>query len=107
MGETTTLSEPEAAAIYYASTQRVDPGETIAVYDLGGGTFDAAVLRKTDEGFEILEKSEFKPDLAKISHLWNQGSVVRSWLLELAEEAFKKVTQSRKPRPGAWICPMI
>lgn len=40
------------------------------------------------EGFEILEKSEFKPDLAKISHLWNQGSVVRSWLLELAERAF-------------------
>ncbi len=40
------------------------------------------------EGFEILEKSRYDFDLQKISHLWNQGSVVRSWLLELAELAF-------------------
>jgi 6-phosphogluconate dehydrogenase len=40
------------------------------------------------EGFEILEKSRYDFDLQKISHLWNQGSVVRSWLLELAERAF-------------------
>ena len=39
------------------------------------------------EGFEILEKSRYDFDLQKISHLWNQGSVVRSWLLELAERA--------------------
>ncbi|MEO5987758.1 MAG: phosphogluconate dehydrogenase (NAD(+)-dependent, decarboxylating) [Candidatus Eisenbacteria bacterium] len=42
------------------------------------------------EGFEILKASEFEFDLAKLSHLWNQGSVVRSWLLELAELAFAK-----------------
>ncbi len=42
------------------------------------------------EGFEILKASEFEFDLAKLSHLWNQGSVVRSWLLELAELAFQK-----------------
>lgn len=42
------------------------------------------------EGFEILEKSPFQPDLHKVTHLWNQGSVVRSWLLELAERAFEK-----------------
>ncbi|NTU83950.1 MAG: decarboxylating 6-phosphogluconate dehydrogenase [Chloroflexales bacterium] len=41
------------------------------------------------EGFEILEKSRYDLDLQKISHLWNQGSVVRSWLLELAERAFE------------------
>jgi 6-phosphogluconate dehydrogenase len=29
-------------------------------------------------------------DFAKVAHLWNQGSVVRSWLLELAESALKK-----------------
>jgi 6-phosphogluconate dehydrogenase len=40
------------------------------------------------EGFEILEKSRYDLDLQKVSHLWNQGSVVRSWLLELAELAF-------------------
>jgi len=44
------------------------------------------------EGFEILEASGYAAsfDYAQISHLWNKGSVVRSWLLELAEEAFKK-----------------
>ena len=36
------LSEPEAAAIHYASTERVEPGQAVAVYDLGGGTFDVA-----------------------------------------------------------------
>lgn len=41
------------------------------------------------EGFEILQASPFKPDPHKVAHLWNQGSVVRSWLLELAEEALK------------------
>ena len=42
------------------------------------------------EGFEILQASDYTYDLAKLSHLWNQGSVVRSWLLELAELAFAK-----------------
>jgi 6-phosphogluconate dehydrogenase len=44
------------------------------------------------EGFEIMEASRFGPELdfGAIAHLWNQGSVVRSWLLELAEEAFHK-----------------
>lgn len=40
------------------------------------------------EGFEILKASEYNLDLAAISNLWNQGSVVRSWLLELAARAF-------------------
>ncbi len=48
------VSEPVAAAIQYASTERVDVGDVIAVYDLGGGTFDAAVLRKTPTGFDTL-----------------------------------------------------
>jgi 6-phosphogluconate dehydrogenase len=37
-----------------------------------------------------LKASQFDLDLAKIAHLWNQGSVVRSWLLELCESAFEK-----------------
>ncbi len=40
------------------------------------------------EGFEILQASPYKMDLEKVAHLWNQGSVVRSWLLELTEKAF-------------------
>jgi molecular chaperone DnaK len=51
-------TEPEAAAVFYARQQRVDPGAVVAVYDLGGGTFDAAVLRTTQTGFEILGQPE-------------------------------------------------
>jgi 6-phosphogluconate dehydrogenase len=39
------------------------------------------------EGFELLQKSDYGIDVAKISSLWMQGSVVRSWLLELAARA--------------------
>ena len=48
------------------------------------------MLQAYGEGFELLKASQFDLDLAKISRLWNQGSVVRSWLLELAESAFTK-----------------
>jgi 6-phosphogluconate dehydrogenase len=48
------------------------------------------MLAAYGEGFEILEKSEFKYDLHQLSKLWLQGSVVRSWLLELAELAFRE-----------------
>jgi 6-phosphogluconate dehydrogenase len=40
------------------------------------------------EGFEILEKSRYDIDLRAVADLWMHGSVVRSWLLELAERAF-------------------
>lgn len=44
------------------------------------------------EGFDILNASQYGSslDFSAVAHLWNQGSVVRSWLLELAEDAFKK-----------------
>jgi actin-like ATPase involved in cell morphogenesis len=51
-------TEPEAAAVSYARQERLAVGDTVAVYDLGGGTFDAAVLRRTARGFEILGQPE-------------------------------------------------
>ncbi len=48
------------------------------------------MMQAYGEGFELLKSSPFDLDLAKISHLWNQGSVVRSWLLELCESAFER-----------------
>ena len=48
------------------------------------------MLQAYAEGFEILQKSQYAFDLKAISSLWNQGSVVRSWLLELAHNAFEK-----------------
>ena len=41
------------------------------------------------EGFELMSKSEYRLDLPKIANLWMHGSVVRSWLLELAASALK------------------
>ena len=58
LDDVVTITEPEAAAMHYASNARVDVGSVIAVYDLGGGTFDAAVLRKTESGFEVLGPPE-------------------------------------------------
>jgi molecular chaperone DnaK len=49
-----TCPEPVAAAMNYASHHRVEVGDRICVYDLGGGTFDVCVLAKTATGFEIL-----------------------------------------------------
>jgi 6-phosphogluconate dehydrogenase len=42
------------------------------------------------EGFDLFDKSDFDLDKAKIAHLWMQGSVVRSWLCELAARAFEQ-----------------
>jgi 6-phosphogluconate dehydrogenase len=39
------------------------------------------------EGFELMHASDYKVDLGAVANLWNQGSVVRSWLLELTARA--------------------
>jgi actin-like ATPase involved in cell morphogenesis len=52
--ECLTVSEPHAAAIWYASRNRLADDQLVAVYDLGGGTFDAAVLRRTSSGFAMV-----------------------------------------------------
>ena len=51
------LDEPRAAALSYAATGRVESGSIVAVYDLGGGTFDAALVRKNG-GFTMLGRPE-------------------------------------------------
>lgn len=42
------------------------------------------------EGFEAMHKSEYRLDLAKVASLWGQGSVVRSWLLELTADSLQR-----------------
>jgi actin-like ATPase involved in cell morphogenesis len=54
----TFLAEPQAAAMSYAANERVSGGSTIAVYDFGGGTFDAAVVRKGDIDFRMVGRPE-------------------------------------------------
>ncbi len=58
IGPVTLLTEPEAAALHYARQERVPDDTVLAVYDFGGGTFDATILRKTAAGFEQLGRPE-------------------------------------------------
>ncbi|KPK21469.1 MAG: 6-phosphogluconate dehydrogenase [Nitrospira bacterium SG8_3] len=68
--------------------------------DVGAGHFvkmvhngiEYGMMQAYGEGFEILEASPYASSInhGDIAHLWNRGSVVRSWLLELAEAAFRK-----------------
>ncbi len=48
------------------------------------------LLQAYGEGFEIMKSSEFPLDLPAIAAVWNHGSVVRSWLLELLEDAYRE-----------------
>jgi 6-phosphogluconate dehydrogenase len=54
------------------------------------------------EGFEIMHASDYPLDLAAIADLWNHGSVVRSWLLDLAVDAFKRNGQDLANLKG-WV----
>ncbi len=51
-----------------------------------------AMMEAYGEGFEILEESPYREhlDYSEVSRLWNRGSVIRSWLLELLESAFAR-----------------
>jgi 6-phosphogluconate dehydrogenase len=71
------------------------PGGYLRVGDHGAGHYvkmvhngiEYGLMQAYAEGFELMDASEFKLDLAKIGSLWMHGSVVRSWLLELAAAA--------------------
>lgn len=54
IGPARTCPEPLAAAVQYSSRTRIPVGARIAVYDLGGGTFDCCLLEKTEDKFRIL-----------------------------------------------------
>jgi 6-phosphogluconate dehydrogenase len=49
-----------------------------------------AMMAAIGEGFDVLEKSEFDFDYEKVARVWNNGSVIRSWLMELTENVFSK-----------------
>ncbi len=49
-----------------------------------------AMMAAIGEGFDVLEKSDFDYDYEKVARVWNNGSVIRSWLMELTENAFSK-----------------
>lgn len=60
------------------------------------------MMQAYGEGFELLHASEFGLDLREVARVWNNGSVVRSWLLELAERAFEQDGADLKDIKG-WV----
>lgn len=80
-----TLAQPEGY-LYCGST---GCGHYVKMIHNG---IEYAMMQAYAEGFEILNASPYGKDLdfSKLSHLWNRGSVIRSWLLELLESAFSK-----------------
>ena len=48
------------------------------------------MLQAYAEGLSLLRGGPYRLELGRIAHLWNQGSVIRSWLLELAERALAR-----------------
>ncbi|MED4730963.1 decarboxylating 6-phosphogluconate dehydrogenase [Aneurinibacillus migulanus] len=48
------------------------------------------MMQAIGEGFEILDKSQFDYDYEAVARVWNNGSVIRSWLMELMQNAFSK-----------------
>jgi actin-like ATPase involved in cell morphogenesis len=79
IGEVVLLSEPAAAALHYAALEPVPAGAAIAVYDFGGGSFEAAVARRNGNRFELLGTPQaierlggIDIDLAILSHVDDQ-----------------------------------
>ncbi|MDZ7673981.1 MAG: Hsp70 family protein [Acidimicrobiales bacterium] len=58
LGEVSLLSEPQAAALHYARLDRIGPGDTVAVYDFGGGTLDVALVTCSDDGSDLVGEAQ-------------------------------------------------
>ncbi len=91
-------------------TTLAPPGGYLHVGGPGAGHYvkmvhngiEYGLMQAYAEGFEIMHASDYTLDLAAISDLWMQGSVVRSWLLELAARAFKTNGQDLEHLKG-WV----
>jgi len=57
------------------------------------------LMQAYGEGFQILRKSQFDLDMHQIAAVWNRGSVIRSWLLELSEKMFEQESDLRTIQP--------
>jgi 6-phosphogluconate dehydrogenase len=70
-------------------------GGYLRVGDHGAGHYvkmvhnaiEYGMMQAYAEGFELMQAGPYKPDLARVAELWDHGSVVRSWLLQLAARA--------------------
>lgn len=86
-----TIIEPIFKAISmedgYLYTGKLGSGHYLKMIHNG---IEYGMMQAIAEGFEILEESPFNYDYESVAKLWNHGSVIRSWLMELAQEQFSK-----------------
>jgi 6-phosphogluconate dehydrogenase len=68
----------------------VGPGGAGHFVKMIHNAIEYAMLQAIGEGFECLHRSEFDLDLAQVADLWQNGAVVRSWLLELLRHALRE-----------------
>ena len=103
--------DPEAVGpLESAFTTLAPPNGYLHVGGPGAGHYvkmvhngiEYGLMQAYAEGFEIMHASDYELDLGAIAELWMQGSVVRSWLLELAGRAFKSNGQDLEHLKG-WV----
>ena len=97
IGPVELMTEPQAAALHYALQERVPTGEVIAVYDFGGGTFDATILRKTEDGFEQLGRPEGMERLGGIDF---DEAIFAHVMATVARPASSSTPTTRRPWPA-------
>ncbi|HEY4399492.1 MAG TPA: decarboxylating 6-phosphogluconate dehydrogenase [Lactobacillaceae bacterium] len=71
----------------YLYTGKLGSGHYLKMVHNG---IEYGMMQSIAEGFAVLEASQFDYDYEKVAHLWQHGSVVRSWLMELTENAFRE-----------------
>ncbi len=81
------VTEPHAAAMFHAGSHPLAVGDLVAAYDLGGGTFDAAVLRRTRHGFELAGEPEGEEHLGGVDFDDVVFHLVQTQLGEVWQEA--------------------
>jgi 6-phosphogluconate dehydrogenase len=80
---------PPTTAEHGPGWQRFGPAGAGHYVKMVHNGVEYGLMQAYAEGFDLFDKSEYELDNAKIAHLWMQGSVVRSWLCELAALAFE------------------
>ncbi|MCI1277209.1 MAG: decarboxylating 6-phosphogluconate dehydrogenase [Pediococcus acidilactici] len=76
-----------AAEDGYLYTGKAGSGHYLKMVHNG---IEYGMMQAIGEGFEVLNESQFDYDNEAVAKVWNHGSVVRSWLMELAQDAFSK-----------------
>ncbi|KRN94256.1 phosphogluconate dehydrogenase (NAD(+)-dependent, decarboxylating) [Pediococcus stilesii] len=84
-GKIEPLFKAIAAKDGYLYTGKAGSGHYLKMVHNG---IEYGMMQAIGEGFEVLAKSQFEYDNEAVAKVWNNGSVVRSWLMELAESAF-------------------